>query len=42
MRFVFIRGGLSAPRLASEGPVIRNGNPNEPTGIHLMLGHRPL
>lgn len=41
MRFVLVRGGLEAPRVVARGPVIRNTAPNEPTGIHLMLGSHP-
>ena len=41
MQFVFVRGGPEAPVVAAEGPVLRNTNPNEPTGVHLLLGRDP-
>jgi len=40
MRWVFIRGG-EQPTVVARGPVLRNANPNEPTGVHLMRTRSP-
>lgn len=42
MRFVLVRHPFKRPRVLAEGPVLRNGDPNELTGLHLMPGHRPV
>ncbi|KAL4458159.1 hypothetical protein ABPG75_013024 [Micractinium tetrahymenae] len=41
MRVVLVRGGPDQPTVVAQGPVIRNRNPNEPTGIHLMRTRSP-
>lgn len=40
MRWVFVRGG-EQPTVVARGPVLRNANPNEPTGVHLMRSRSP-
>ncbi|KAL4435011.1 hypothetical protein ABPG77_003836 [Micractinium sp. CCAP 211/92] len=41
VRVVLVRGGPDQPTVAARGPVIRNRNPNEPSGIHLMRTRSP-
>jgi acid phosphatase type 7 len=40
VRFVFVKGGIDKPSVVAEGPAIKNVNPNEPTGIHLIISSR--
>ena len=40
MRWVFVRGG-EQPTVVTRGPVLRNANPNQPTGVHLMRTRSP-
>lgn len=41
IRVVLVRGGPDQPAVVARGPVIRNRNPNEPSGIHLMRTRSP-
>lgn len=42
VRFALLRGGISSPpELLAESARLVQSQPNLPTGVHLMIGHRP-